>query len=86
MSKKLEKVWITYLLQLLQLLDVSFASLVAIPMGITSSTIGLKISVITAGIEKSIIKKEKKKHDKIILPAKSKLNSIEVLISKALID
>ena len=83
MSKKLEKVWITYLLQLLQLLDASFASLVAIPMGITSSTIGLKISVITAGIEKSIIKKEKKKHDKIILPAKSKLNSIEVLISKA---
>ena len=86
MSKKLEKVWITYLLQLLQLLDASFASLVAIPMGITSSTIGLKISVITAGIEKSIIKKEKKKHDKIILPAKSKLNRIEVLISKALID
>ena len=86
MSKKLEKVWITYLLQLLQLLDASFASLVAIPMGITSSTIGLKISVITAGIEKSIIKKEKRKHDKIILPAKSKLNSIEVLISKALID
>ena len=86
MSKKLEKVWITYLLQLLQLLDASFASLVAILMGITSSTIGLKISVITAGIEKSIIKKEKKKHDKIILPAKSKLNSIEVLISKALID
>ena len=33
---------------------------------------------------KSIIKK--KKHDKIILLAKSKLNSIEVLISKNLID
>ena len=28
----------------------------------------------------------KKKHDKIVLLAKSKLNSIEVLISKALID
>ena len=83
MSKKLEKVWITYLLQLLQLLDASFASLVAIP---NRFTIGLKICVITAGIEKSIIKKEKKKHDKIILPAKSKLNRIEVLISKALID
>ena len=35
---------------------------------------------------KSIIKKKKKKHDKIILLAKSKLNSIEVLISKNLID
>ena len=35
---------------------------------------------------KSIIKKKKKKHDKIVFPAKTKLNSIEVLISKALLD
>ena len=35
---------------------------------------------------KSIINKKKKKHDKIVFLAKSKLNSIEVLISKALID
>ena len=33
-----------------------------------------------------IIKKKKKKHDKIVLLAKSKLNSTEVLISKALTD
>ena len=32
------------------------------------------------------MKKKKKKHDKIVLLAKSKLNRIEVLISKALID
>ena len=66
----------------------AFASLVGIPIGIASSTIGLKICVITAGIKKykSIIKEKKKKHDKIVLLAKSKLNSIEVLISKALID
>ena len=32
-----------------------------------------------------IIKKKKKKHDKIVLLAKSELNSIEVLISNALI-
>ena len=66
----------------------AFASLVGIPIGITSSATGLKICVITAGIKKykSIIKKKKKKHDKIVLLAKSKLNSIEVLISKALID
>ena len=32
------------------------------------------------------MKKKKKKHDKIVLLAKTKLNSIEVLISKALID
>ena len=65
-----------------------FASLIGIPIGITSSAKELKICAITAGIKKykSIIKKKKKKHDKIVLLAKSKLNSIEVLISKALID
>ena len=34
----------------------------------------------------SIIKKKKNKNDRIVLLAKPKLNSIEVLISKALID
>ena len=45
--------------------------------------IGLKICVITAGIKKY---KSKKKHDKIVLLAKSKLNSIKVSTSKALIN
>ena len=65
-----------------------FASLVGISIGIRSSAIGVKICVITVGIKKykSITKKKRKKHDKIVLLAKSKLNSIEVLISKALID
>ena len=62
--------------------------LVDILIGITSSAIGLKICAITAGIKKykSIIKKKKEKHDKLVLLAKSKLNSIEVLFSKTLID
>ena len=63
-----------------------FASLVGIPIGITSSETELKTSVITAGIKKyksMIKKKKKKKHDKIVLLAKSKLNSI--VVSKALI-
>ena len=49
----------------------AFASLIGIPIGITSSAIGLKICAITAGIKKykSIIKKKKKKHDKIVLLA-----------------
>ena len=40
----------------------AFAPLVSIPLGITSSAIGLKICAITAGIKryKSIIKKRKK--------------------------
>ena len=43
---------------------------------------------ITAGIRKykSNFKKKKKKHDKIVLLAKSKLNSIDILIIQALID
>ena len=63
----------------------AFTSLVGIPIGTTSSAIGLKICAITAAINKykSIINKKKKNHDKIELLAKSKLNSIEVLISKA---
>ena len=40
----------------------------------------------TAKKYKTINKKNEKKHDEIVLFAKSKLNSIEVLISKALID
>ena len=66
----------------------TFSSLVSIPVGITSSVTGLKIRAITAGIKKykSIIKKKKKMHDKIVLLAKSKLNRIEVSISKVLID
>ena len=66
----------------------SFASLVFVRVGITSSAVGIKICAITAGIKKykSIIKKKKKKHDKIVLLGKDKLNTIEVLISKAIID
>ena len=64
------------------------STITGIPVGITSSAIGLKISAITAGIKKykSIIKKKKKAQDKIVLLAKYKLNNIEVLISKALTD
>ena len=56
-----------------------FVSLIGIPIRITSSAIGLKICAISAAIKKykSIIKKKKKKQDKIVLVAKSKLNSIE---------
>ena len=62
--------------------------MVGILVGIMSSAIGLKIWEITSGIKryKSIIKKKKNKLDKIVLLPKSKLNSIKVLISKALID
>ena len=65
----------------------AFASLICICIGITSSAIGLKICAIAAGIKKykPIIKKKRKKYDKMVFLAKSKLNKIEVLISEALI-
>ena len=46
----------------------AFASLIDIPMGITSSAIVLKICEVTAGIKKykSIIKKKEKKYDKMV--------------------
>ena len=60
------------------------ASLVGVPIAITSPTIESKICVIAAGIKKykSKINKKKKTHDKILSLAKSKLNSAEFLISK----
>ena len=63
-----------------------FASLHGIPLGITISAVGLKIWDIAAGIKKykSII--NKKRSMIIVFLAKSKLNKIEVLIFKALID
>ena len=65
-----------------------FLHLVCVPVGITSSAVGIKICVITTLIKKykSIIKKKKKKHNKIVLLGKDKLNNTEFLISKALID
>ena len=51
--------------------------------------IGIKICAVTVEIKKykSIIKKKKKKkHDKIVLLGKDKLNTVEVLISKAVME
>ena len=65
-----------------------FAFLLGISIGITSSEIGLKICAIAAGIKKYklIIKKKKKQHDEVVLLAKPKSDSIEVLIPKGLTD
>ena len=58
----------------------AFASLGCIPVGITSFGVEIKICAITAGITKymSFVNKMKKNHDKIVLLAKDKLNTIEV--------
>ena len=52
----------------------NFASLLVITIGVTRSAIVLNICAIAAGIKR----KKKKKYDKIVLLAKSKLNSIRL--------
>ena len=58
------------------------------PARIASASFNLIFSI-TAGIIKKLLSttiKKKKKHDQILMLAKSKYNSIEVLISQALND
>ena len=62
---------------------ISFTNVIGIP-----ATLTLVFSL-TTGIIKKLLKetrKKKKKHSKIIMLAKNKLNSIETLMSQALID
>ena len=63
----------------------AFASLVGIPLKVASSAVAIRTFAITARIKKykSIINKKKKKHNKIALLAKTKLNSVEVSVSKS---
>ena len=67
---------------------ISFTTVIGAPVGIASAIFTLFFSL-TTGIIKtllSITKNENKKHDKILVLAKSKLNGIETLVSQALID
>ena len=67
---------------------ISFKSIARAPVGIASASLTLIFSL-TTGIVKQLLnitRNKKKKHDKILMLAKSKLNSIETLISQALID
>ena len=66
----------------------SFSSVIGAPVGMTSASFSLSCSVIT-GIVKKLLKatrNKKKKHNKIVMLAKSKSNSIESKISEALIN
>ena len=63
---------------------ISSVSVVGAPVGIASASFTLVFSLTTGIIKKllSITKNKKKKHDKILMLAKSKLNSMENLVSK----
>ena len=66
----------------------SYATVVGIPAEITGASLTL-IFTITTGVVKTLLnitRKKKKKHNKIIALARSKLNIIDNLISQVLID
>ena len=67
---------------------ISFTSIIGAPVGIASASLTLIFSLTTAIIKKllSITRNKKKKHEKILMLAKNKLDSIETLVSQALID
>ena len=63
---------------------ISFTSVMGAPVGIASASFTFIFSLTTGIVKK--IKKKKKKHDKTLTLAKSKLSSIDTLISQALIN
>ena len=66
----------------------SFAIVIGAPVGMESASFSLSFSVST-GIIKKLLKttrNKKKKHNKIVILARSKLNSINSKVSDALMD
>ena len=85
---KADKVFITLSASFGTLSIPSYATVVGIPAGIAGASLTL-IFTVTTGVVKTMLnitRKKKKKHNKIIALARSKLNIIENLISQALID
>ena len=66
---------------------ISFTSIIGAPVGIASASFTLIFSLTTGIVKKllNITRNKKKKHDKILMLTKSKLNSIKTLVSQALI-
>ena len=84
----LDKIFITLSASLGTLSIASYASGVGIPAGITGASLTL-VFTLGRGLSKSLLeltKKRKKKHSKIIVLAKNKLNTIDTLLSSALND
>ena len=67
---------------------ISFTSVIRTSVGIVSASSTLSFSLSTGIIKKllSMTRNKKKKHDKILMLAESKFNSIKTLISRALND
>ena len=84
----LDKIFITLSASFGTLSIASYASVAGIPAGITGASLTLVFTIGT-GISKSLLKvtkKRKKKYNKVIVLAKSKLSDFETLLSSALND
>ena len=84
----LDKIFITLSASFSTLSIASYATVLGLPVGIAGSSLNV-IFTIGTGINKSLLrvtKKRKKKHNKIIALAKSKLNMTDTLLSSALND
>ena len=65
---------------------ISFTSVIGVPAGLVNASFTLVFSLTTGIVNKllKVTRKKKKRHNKIVM--KSKLNTIEALMSQALID
>ena len=83
-----DKLFITLSASLGTISIASHATIVEIHVGIAGASLTLIFTVTTGVIKKllNIMRKKKKKHNKIIALARSKLNIIEALISRTLTD
>ena len=83
-----DKLFITLSASFCTLSIASHAKIVGIPVGIAEASLTLIFTVTTGVVKKllNITRKKKKKRNKIIALARSKLNIIETLISQGLTD
>ena len=65
-----------------------FTTVIGAPVGMVSASVSLAFSIFTGTVKKLLkpTRNKKKKHNKIVMLARSELNSIESKISEALID
>ena len=84
----IDKILIVYSAKSGGVCNISYVGVVGAPIGIAGASFTLIFSITTGIIKKllSISRSKTKKHNKILMLAKSKLNSIGNLVSQALID
>ena len=66
----------------------SFTTVIGMPVGVTNASLSLVFSLCIGLVKKLLkaIRNKKKKHNKIVMLARSKINSIESKVSEALIN